>query len=61
MAPSGTCSRDSTVDVGSLEANVRDYGTEFYAGFRTYDLDAPGGAAQLENITAVMTGARVKF
>jgi hypothetical protein len=52
---------DSTSFGLMLVQNVRDYGTEFYAGFRTYDLDAPGGAAQLENITAVMTGARVKF
>jgi len=41
--------------------NVKDYGTEFYAGVRAYDVDAPNNEPKLQDLTAVMAGARVKF
>lgn len=40
---------------------IKDYGTEFYAGVRAYDVDAPSSKPKLQDITAVMAGARVKF
>ena len=35
------------------------WGTEIYSGYRNYALDRPG--ASLEDIDAVLTGARIKF
>ena len=35
------------------------WGTEIYGGYRNYALDRPG--TSLDDIDAVLTGARVKF
>lgn len=40
--------------------NVKDYGTEFYAGLRTYDLDRDDGASVSDIIVGTF-GTRVKF
>ena len=37
----------------------KDWGAEVYAGYRNYDLDRPG--APVDDIDAVLAGARVKF
>ena len=39
--------------------DVERWGTEIYGGYRNYALDRPG--ASLDDIDAVLTGARVKF
>jgi hypothetical protein len=39
--------------------NFEKWGTEYYFGYRTYQLDRP--ATDLDRIDAVMTGVRVKF
>lgn len=40
--------------------NVKDYGTEFYAGLRTYDLDRDN-APPVEDIIVGTFGTRVRF
>lgn len=39
--------------------DLESWGTEIYGGYRNYSLDRPG--ASLDDIDAVLTGARIKF
>lgn len=50
---------ESTVYGAFAVQNLSDYGTEFYLGMRNYELERQG--AELDDVFAVLGGARVKF
>lgn len=51
---------DESQSIGfAFVQNIDAFATEFYIGLRNYDLDRQG--ADLDNIFAVLTGARIKF